>query len=105
MAIYVVYMLFCDNNSYYTGYTNDLARRYKAHLEGKCKYTRSFKPLRIAQSWSLNGEKGDALRVERYIKSLSRLKKEALLLSPHKIQAHFLDITFAQLHKEVTTTL
>lgn len=94
MTIYVVYMLYCDNNSYYTGYTNDLARRYKAHLNGKCKYTRSFKPLKIAYSWFIKGPKGDAMRVERYIKSLSRQKKEALLLAPKEIQTHFSDIKF-----------
>ena len=89
MSNYVVYMLYCQNNSYYTGYTNNLARRYQAHLDGKCKYTRSFKPLCIAASWCINGEKGDAMRIERYIKSLNRQKKEALLASPDSIKMHF----------------
>lgn len=89
MSLFIVYMLYCENNSYYTGYTNDLARRYQAHLGGKCKYTRSFKPLTIAASWTIEGEKRDAMRIERYIKSLNRQKKEALLASPDSIKCHF----------------
>lgn len=79
-----VYILYCANNTYYTGYTNDLARRYKEHLAGsaKCKYTRSFKPLRIAQSWEVSGDKATAMKMEKFIKSLSRKKKEDLLLNP-----------------------
>lgn len=87
MAQYVVYMLYCQNDAYYTGYTTDLARRYKAHLAGKCKYTRSFKPLKIAHSWCVEGQKSDAMRLERYIKSLSRSRKEALLLAPEEIHS------------------
>ncbi|MDP1603306.1 MAG: GIY-YIG nuclease family protein [Legionella sp.] len=93
MAQYVVYMLYCQNNTYYTGYTTDLARRYQDHLAGKCKYTRSFKPLKIAHSWSVEGQKSDAMRLERYIKSLSRQKKEALLSAPEEIRALFAGIT------------
>lgn len=89
MAKLVVYILHCDNGSLYTGYTSDLARRYQAHLDGKCKYTRSFKPLRIAHSWFIEGEKADAMRVERYIKSLSRQQKNALLLAPGNIMSQF----------------
>lgn len=89
MARLVVYMLHCDNGSYYTGYTLDLARRYQAHLDGKCKYTRSFKPTHIASGWYIEGDKADAMRVERFIKSLSRKQKEALLLSPESMKNHF----------------
>lgn len=89
MAKFTVYILHCDNDSYYTGYTSDLARRYQAHLDGKCKYTRSFKPLGIAHSWQIEGEKADAMRVERYIKSLSRQQKESLLLSPGDMMERF----------------
>jgi putative endonuclease len=77
--IYWVYILHCDNDSFYTGYTNDLLRRYQQHLEGKCKYTRSFKPLCIAKAWQLSGTKSSAMKMENAIKKLSRECKEALL--------------------------
>lgn len=88
---FCVYILYCANHNYYTGYTNDLARRYKEHLAGsaKCKYTRSFKPLRIAQSWEVLGDKATAMKMEKFIKSLSRKKKEDLLLNPMALSEFF----------------
>ena len=85
---YWVYILHCENNSYYTGYTNNLTKRYKSHVEGTggCKYTRSFKPLSIAQSWKLKCTKGYAMRVERYIKKLPRTSKEQLILLPSLLE-------------------
>ncbi len=84
---YIVYILICSNGAYYTGYTTDLDRRYQEHLQGtaKCKFTRSFKPLSIAQSWKIYGSKADAMKIEKYIKSLSKKDKEQLILFPEKI--------------------
>lgn len=88
---YCVYVLQCDNGNYYTGYTTDLARRYQEHLAGtkKCKYTRSFKPLRIAQCWSTFDNKSEALKLERFIKKLSKNEKQKLLLYPHTLTTQF----------------
>lgn len=84
---YWVYILLCDNNTYYTGYTNDLDKRYQSHVDGtgKCKYTRSFKPKCIAQSWQINGDKAQAMKIERQIKKLSRLEKEKLIADPIRL--------------------
>lgn len=81
---YWVYILHCENNTYYTGYTNDLAKRYKSHIDGtgRCKYTRSFKPLGIAQCWKINDSKVLAMQMEREIKKLSRVEKEKLIANP-----------------------
>ncbi|KTD47009.1 nuclease [Legionella rubrilucens] len=81
MTAYTVYMLRCENGSLYTGYTTHLERRYQAHLAGKCKYTRSFKPVEIAAHWQVF-DKSAALKLERFIKTLSRQEKEALLTLP-----------------------
>ncbi|CAM3004796.1 nuclease [Legionella steigerwaltii] len=81
--IYWVYILRCSNQSYYTGYTDNLEKRFQDHLTGKgSKYTRSFKPLSIAQSWEIKGDKSIAMRIERYIKKLSKAQKEQLVLNP-----------------------
>ena len=79
-----VYILLCENNTYYTGYTHDLDRRYQSHVEGTggCKYTRSFKPIRIAASWRITEGKGAAMKVERYIKKLSRKEKDRIIAEP-----------------------
>jgi putative endonuclease len=87
---YWVYILQCSNNSYYTGYTNDLEKRYQSHLNGtgKCKYTRSFKPICIAQSWKINGDKARAMQIERAIKQLSRSEKEKIIAEPLSLSKH-----------------
>ena len=78
-----LYILLCDNNTYYTGYTVDLLRRYREHQAGsaKCKYTRSFKPLGLVQVWPFD-DKSMALKGEWKIKQLTRLQKERLIACP-----------------------
>lgn len=81
---YWIYILKCSNKNYYTGYTTDLQRRYKEHSTGstKCKYTRSFKPIGIAQSWKITGSRTEAMKIENYIKKLKKTEKEYLILNP-----------------------
>lgn len=88
---YFVYVLHCENNTYYTGYTTDLFRRYKEHVRGtaSCKYTRSFKPLRIAQSWRIEGDKSVAMKIEKFIKKKSKKEKEQLILFPEALECMF----------------
>lgn len=79
-----VYMLECVNDSYYTGYTTDLSRRYKEHQKGtkKCRYTRSFPPKQLIAYWSF-ATKSEALRFEHFLKSKSRSEKEAWIVDSH----------------------
>lgn len=96
--IYWVYILLCSNDSYYTGYTDNLEKRYQDHSSGKgSKYTRSFKPLSIAQSWEIKGNKTQALRIERFIKSLSKPQKEELIKNPN---SEILSILISSCSKE-----
>ena len=42
------YMIECEDGSLYTGWTNNLEKRFAMHVAGKgAKYTRSHKPVRI----------------------------------------------------------
>ena len=79
-----VYILECSNGNFYTGYTNDMERRLSEHVNGtnKAKYTRSFKPVRLAQCWKIYGEKGTALKIESYIKKQKRAVKEDFVRDP-----------------------
>ena len=81
---YWVYILLCDNNAYYTGYTTDLKKRYLSHVNGtsKCKFTRSFKPIALAQCWQVIGSKAFAMQLERQIKKYSREQKELIIANP-----------------------
>lgn len=80
---YWVYILHCDNDSYYTGYTKNIEKRYQSHLNGTgSKYTRSFRPIGIVFSVKIDGDKSLAMKIERGIKKLSRLNKEKLIACP-----------------------
>ena len=83
-----IYMLECDNGSYYTGYTRNLARRFRQHVEGKAgvRYTRSHPPVRIAQCWRLFDSVGTALKVEVLIKRKPRPVKDKLVANPSELE-------------------
>ena len=72
-------MLQGGDGTYYTGWTNDLDRRLKAHNEGKGgKYTRSRRPVRLVY-YEEHETKQEAMRREWEIKQLTRAGKEELL--------------------------
>ena len=73
-----VYMLRCKNGSLYTGWTNDLVARLRAHRQGKgAKYTRAFGAQALAYAQSLP-DKSQGLRREAELKKLTRARKEEL---------------------------
>lgn len=73
------YILECEDGSYYTGWTNDLQKRYEAHCSGTgAKYTKSHKPIRIAY-YEEYEDKIDAMKREYEIKHLTRKQKEELI--------------------------
>lgn len=76
---WLVYILKCTDASYYTGITNDLARRLKAHTKGTAsKYTRSRLPVKVVYREILP-TKGQALSREMEIKKLTRAQKILLM--------------------------
>ncbi len=77
--MYTVYILRCGDGSLYTGCTNDLPRRLKAHRSGKgAKFTRSRLPVELVYTEHAEN-RSQALRREAAIKRLSRKEKLALL--------------------------
>ncbi len=91
---YWVYILYCDNDSLYTGYTNNLEKRFKQHLNGtgRCKYTQAFKPVSIAQSWDVGKSKSVAMKIEFLIKKLPKSEKQKLIDSPANFVGKFSDL-------------
>ena len=74
-----VYVLECGDGSYYTGWTNDLAKRVRSHQSGKGgKYTRSRLPVRLIKKWRAKN-RSEAMGKEAEFKSLSRKEKEIKL--------------------------
>lgn len=87
MQRYYIYMLRCVDNSIYTGFTTDVERRFKEHIEKKKpygKYTRSHIPKRIEAVWSCN-EKNKACSLEYHIKRLTKNQKEQLIACSDKL--------------------
>ena len=76
--MHYTYMLKCKDNTYYTGYTNDLEKRLKAHNEGKgAKYTKGRGPVELVY-YEEYEDKTFAMRREWEIKQLSRSEKESM---------------------------
>lgn len=74
----VTYILKCNDNSLYTGWTNDIVHRLKMHNEGKgAKYTRGRGPVELVYLEEFE-TKQEAMSREAKIKRLTR--KEKLLL-------------------------
>ena len=76
-----VYLLRCPDGSLYGGWTNDLARRLKAHQSGKggAKYTKSHGRAAVRLAYAEKcADKSAALKREAAIKKLPKAEKEAL---------------------------
>ncbi len=70
-----VYILECQDGSFYTGITNNVDARMKAHAEGKGSkyvYKKGFKKLLRTKQCK---DKSDACKCEYAIKQLSRNRK------------------------------
>ena len=79
-----VYILLTENNTLYCGYTDDVEKRFAAHLEGRgAKYTKANKPVKIL--WQKEFEtKQEAMKEEYRIKhKLTRQEKLNLIKSSH----------------------
>jgi putative endonuclease len=75
-----LYILRCSDNSFYTGISTNVKRRFKEHCESPkgAKYTRSHHPVKIVYRKKI-GTQGDALKIERLVKRLSKEQKERLV--------------------------
>ena len=73
------YIVKCSDGSLYTGWTNDLEKRIRAHNEGKgAKYTKSRRPVVLAYYEEFQ-TKEEAMRREWEIKQMSRQTKMRMI--------------------------
>ena len=80
MHQYYVYILLCNDNSYYTGVTNDLDRRMYEHDQGVnpgC-YTCKRRPLKLVFNERFT-DITQAIAFEKQVKGWNRKKKEAII--------------------------
>lgn len=82
---WVVYILRCNDNTLYTGITNNIEKRFAAHNQGvAAKYTRSRQPVSLMAT-SGTMPRNEAMRLERKIKKQPKEKKIAEL-AKHTIE-------------------
>ncbi|WP_300410496.1 GIY-YIG nuclease family protein [Lagierella sp.] len=81
-----VYILKCNDDSLYTGWTNDLKRRVQVHNSGKgAKYTRGRTPVKLVY-YEEYEDKLLAQKREREIKKLTRESKIELILKHSNVK-------------------
>ena len=77
-----VYLFRCSDDSLYTGWTNNLEKRIKAHSNGKgAKYTKARLPVELVYFEEFE-DKIEAMRREYAIKKLTRKEKLLLIKKP-----------------------
>ena len=70
-----MYVLRCRGDSFYTGMTNDVSRRFSEHVTGHgSRYTRAHLPVTLVGVWEYPDRSG-AMRAEARFKKLSHSEK------------------------------
>jgi putative endonuclease len=80
MKHYHVYILRCNDGSFYTGITNDVERRLIEHQSGENKncYTFKRRPVTLVFNEVFN-DVNQAIAFEKQVKGWRRAKKEAII--------------------------
>lgn len=73
------YILKCNDDTLYTGWTNNLEKRIKDHNDGKgAKYTKTRRPVELVYYEKFE-TKEEAMKREYAIKQLTREEKKTLI--------------------------
>jgi len=87
MAPYYVYVILCEGNNLYTGYTKNLKSRFKLHTKGKgARYTRMHKPKALIY-FEKHSSRAEAMKREKRIKRLNHVQKLELA-NRHRTTRH-----------------
>src|SRR5688500_9790386 len=80
-----LYVLECQDGSYYTGISPDPQKRFEAHCDGKgAAYTRTHQPKALLLVEQV-GTYSQALRREYQVKRLSKVGKQEFVLNPSSL--------------------
>ncbi len=75
------YILRCKDGTLYTGWTNNLKKRIKAHNLGKgAKYTKSRRPVKLVYCEEFSTRE-EAMKREYAIKRMKKKEKEKMVAS------------------------
>jgi len=93
MQKWYLYIVRCRNGSLYTGIATDVERRFAEHQANMgSKYLRGRGPLKLVFTKQI-GTKGLALKIERLVKKLPKLKKEKLIKTAAGLEEFLSDIS------------
>lgn len=87
-----IYIVECEDGSFYTGITTDVKRRMKEHYAQKekgAKYTHSRRIKEIRMVWEAKSY-SSAAKLEYAIKHLKRQDKERLMKAPGDVTKRFI---------------
>ena len=86
-----LYLIECQDGTYYAGITTDVEKRYQTHVDGKgAKYTRARKPKRLLGARKYVN-RSEAAKAEWVIKQLDKREKPKFLQAvADEISAPFL---------------
>ena len=75
---YYVYVILCDDGSFYTGYTKNVKSRLRLHINGKgARYTRMHKPKGLVYTEQFES-RAEAMKREKRLKKLGHQQKRRL---------------------------
>jgi putative endonuclease len=75
---YYVYVLSCEDGTFYTGYTTSLERRIRLHKKGRgARYTHAHGAVKVIHR-EVFATRSEAMRRERQIKRLTHEQKARL---------------------------
>jgi putative endonuclease len=78
---YYVYIILCEDGSFYTGYTKNVDLRMKLHINGNgARYTKMHRPKKLVHVERLNSRSA-AMKREKRIKKLNHRQKLELTKS------------------------
>lgn len=76
--MWYVYLLLCDQKTFYVGITNDLINRIKQHKNKASFFTKKFSQIKLVYCEQYQTEK-EAVEREKQLKGWNRTKKQMLI--------------------------
>jgi len=79
MTNWFIYILFCDQKTFYVGMTDNIERRFLEHKKGYSNFTKKFSDIQLVYTENF-ATRNEAESRERQIKGWSIAKKKALII-------------------------
>ena len=76
---YFVYILLCDQKTFYVGITKDIEKRFEDHKNKKSFFTKKFSDIKLVYTEEYSERKAAEKR-ETQLKGWSNAKKKALII-------------------------